>query len=219
MRTLSAILLVALCLLASSKLSAQNQDLEAWSSLGLSKEVSNDLQLKLRTGLRFNENISAHKLSLFQIGVTYKPIKWMRLTVANRQIFGNKYSSNRQRWISSLVLRRKWHKRLQTRYRMQYQLEKDTGSDWSIGENALRHRLTTSWRKRKTDITWTLGTEWFYTWEGSGASWSKYRLMVDAEYAINKRQGISAGYMFQSTLGGASKRTHVFSLGYSLSLK
>lgn len=220
MRTFRTGFLLASFFLMLQTCFSQSTDWEGWAGISLQKKITKELRVNAKTNLRMRDNISAYKNSYAQVSLRYRPIKWMRFTAGYRQIWRDGQSANQSRLFGSTTLVRRWHKRLDTRYRLQYQFDKANNREWSIGENTVRQKLTTSWRKKKTDITWTVGGEIFYGWQGRGGAFDKYRLIFDASYKINKRQSISLGYLFQSELGkGNIDRANILSLDYSLEIR
>lgn len=212
-------LLMLLSFLGGTTAIAQT-DLGVWGGLAINKEVIDDVRLSFKGNLRLDENASSYRLSYAQIGLQYRPKKWMRVSLGTRKVWRDAYSSNGDRVFANTTFVRRWHKRLRTRARIQYQRERDSNSEWALGENSLRYKLSTSWRKKKTDFTWSLGTEWFYDWDARGGDWSKYRLFFGTSYKINKRQSVGLDYLFQSQVNSAvNNKVHILAVEYSISLK
>jgi len=213
-----AFLLVVILILSTTFANAQT-DFGLWGGFELSKKVSDDLRFGFKGNLRFDDNASSYRLSYLQLSLQYRPYKWMRASLGSRAVWRDKFNANGDRLFANMTFIRKWHKRLRTRYRLQYQLDRDTNTEWAMAENGVRHKLSTSWRKKKTDFTWNFGTEFFYSWDGRGGDWDKYRLFFGTSYQINKRQTIGIDYIFQSELNSGNDKINIIALEYSLQLK
>ncbi|MBP3227955.1 MAG: DUF2490 domain-containing protein [Bacteroidaceae bacterium] len=72
-------LLLFLALLPALALQAQSDDFGLWTGIGFDKNINKQWTVGAGTDLRFEDNVSKVTRAGFDVGVTYKPFKFLRL--------------------------------------------------------------------------------------------------------------------------------------------
>lgn len=106
--------------------SASSFDLGMWNTLNLSYKINKHFSFYISEELRIKENVSRLNLLYTEIGITYRPKKWLRITPFYRHIdkyMADGYFSFRNRLALDILLRKKLYKKWLFSYRQRWQTE------------------------------------------------------------------------------------------------
>lgn len=204
------------------------RDVCQWSTFSLDKKLTERWSVGLDEELRFYQNITQVNQSFTNLGLTYKAIKNLKISVVYRLI--QRYQevgdvSIRHRVYTDLAFKKKSNY-LTYIYRTRFQMQvRDYYSslDGHNLENYWRHRFEVRYNS-KCDLKPYVGTEFYYQLQNVRLKEGNQRIVCSRfqfglEYIINKKHSVGAYFMLQKEFNiNAPENDSVLGLTYGLSL-
>ena len=219
-----SICLVFFFLLTASKSFSQEEDAGLWTSIDISKKLSNGYTVSISEELRFNENVTELGTAFIEIGISHKIFKHLTGSIAYRFIQAKRMDDSysiRHRLFIDLAYRIKYKKVIFTlRERLQSQVKDVQSSDagFSPQYTSLRSKLTVKYDTDKKYTPW-LACEMFYQLsnpEGNEIDNMRYSLGVD--YKFNKKNSMSLFYLINEEVNLNNPLTsYIIGVNYSYS--
>ncbi|PHR47295.1 MAG: hypothetical protein COA32_07690 [Fluviicola sp.] len=169
-------------------------DLESWSGLKIDVELLKKLEFKMDGQIRFDQNISRHRSSLFEIGIGYKPFKWLMLTPA--------YRITRTGDVNNDFGRANMDITFDTDIGKDFKIKNRTRGQYAYFYNRVGSEIEL---RNKTQLDYNLSKlfdpftsiEFFYSEE----TISDFRLRLGGNWRINKEIDLRTFYAMESQMG------------------
>lgn len=212
----------------SSFAQSQPEDAGMWNTFSIEKEFTKKFSVGIDEELRLRDNFSRLNLLYTNLGVSYKVIKGIKVSLIYRSIEkylgDNRTFSYRNRLMLDISYRYKiseltfaYRSRLQSEVRDYYSSQKGKIPEWF-------------WRNKfefKYDIkkyTPYLGTEIRYQIKDprnpeTNEGWHRLRVYWGVDYNINKRNSVGVYYLIQREYGVYNPQNfYILGLQYSLTI-
>ncbi len=198
--------LVFAIILTSGSLRAQQIDFWQWNSIALDKKISDKFSIGIDEEIRFYHNASQLNLTYTNLGVSYRPLKFIKIAFLYRFIQkrqDDKSYSLRHRLLFDVSLRHKM-KWLTLAYRARIQSQMrdiNSSENGKIPESYLRNKFDVKFNISKK-FTPFLAAEFRYQFgnarmiEGN-YSFNRGRYYVGTDYEFSKKFSVGLYYMIQ----------------------
>lgn len=223
------IFLAALSLgFVSQGFSQASNDAGLWCTFNLEKNINQKFSLFLTEEYRVRENFSRNNLFYTDLGFSYKPLDFMKVSLSYRNIekFTNDNTiSLRHRFTVDVVLKKKlnqlsfaFRQRLQTEYRNVYSSELGAIPEWYT-----RSKLTIKYDLDKP-VTPYVATEFRYQINSpravdSNKLWHRGRFIAGIDYKKSDRNTFGVYYLIQREWNvSAPQNLYIIGLEYTLTL-
>lgn len=198
--------------LANFLSSAQETDneIEYRGELNLSYKLNKKLKFSLTPEIRFDENFSTDKY-LFEGGITYKPVKFLKLGGSYRYLINPRFEKETEyfnRYSLSAETGKKFG-RFNSGFRIKYSNDAD---DEITDKQFLRYKLSLDYNIRKCKITPKLGVEAFHQLGNEGGMY-KMRYSLGADYKLFKNNYLNFVYKLDYYYTEYLNK-HIIGLGY-----
>lgn len=204
------------------------EDAGLWCTFNLEKALTQKFNLFITEEYRVRENFSQHNLFYTDLGVSFKPVKLLKLSLSYRTIqkFQEENTiSFRNRFTFDILLKRKFGKlifsyrqRLQTEYRNIYTSELGAIPEWYT-----RSKLTIKYDTDKA-LSPYISAEYRYQINNprsveSDKLWHRQRYQVGFDYKKNERNTFGVYYLIQREWNvSAPQYLYILGLEYTISL-
>ena len=184
-------------------LSAQEQDFQIWSKVGVSHLLNKKLKLSVDQGFRLRENASLSDVLFTNVSLRNKLNKSWSLASGYR--FINDYDNASQidvkhRLFADLNYQYK-HKRWKFSNRLRYQVQSS--------KTTFRDKLSLSYNIRKTPLEPYTSYEVFYR----NQSLNKWRYTLGASYPFTKNIDVSLYYRLQQEFNSNNPQLYILGVG------
>lgn len=205
---------------------AQYSDLNAWTNLYVEKRLVRGLNLHLEAQGRINENVTNFYYSSLDLGLTFKPVKWLNVSgayvVSGKEMKEGGVNMRNQYYVSALFKFKKDWLRVNNRVMLQSKNNDSYLADEMIQyrDNYFRDKLSV-----KVDLTRRLtpyiAQEFYFELnDPSGNDISRSRSFIGIEFLINKRSQVELYHMLQKELNQKRPQNdYVIGIGYEIYLK
>lgn len=204
------------------------KDAGLWTTLNLEKKFNKKVSFFLTEEFRMRENITRLNLFYTDLGFSYKPKDFIKLSLSYRNI--QKYSidntfSYRHRFTFDVVLKAKLDK-MALSYRQRFQTEYrdiQTSANGMLPEWFARSKFEAKY-DLGTKLTPYLSVEFRYQIKAprqveSDGTWHRIRYAGGINYEIDKRNTFGAYYLIQNEFNVSSPQyQYIIGLEYSISL-
>lgn len=198
-------------------------DLEQWTSIGVSKKINKHWKMSLDQEFRFTNNISQFDTYFSDLGIDYKINKHFSVG-ANYRFYQNKNSENQfqtQHRLSTDFQYKQKISRFSLAYRFRFQ-NKDEDfitSDSNEKLYNLRNRFSVDYNINNIKIDPFFDVELYRQMDNFNSSeLSKLRWTVGLEYPLKKWGDIRIFYRLDQELNQTyNKDTYILGLGYQFS--
>jgi len=191
------------------------EDTELWTVVEARYELANDLRADLKSGLRFNQNISEFKTNLWELGIRYRIVKGVHIRAAYRHSVNTSDRSNGQRFSTALFVKKKVN-RVFFALRSKYQY--DFRHALSQGSALMRNKVSVKYDKKKFPWTPSVFGEVFNPLDEINAI-NEWRLGTGLDYAFDKTKSLGLKYFYNMRLGNESRSArNVIALGLEWNL-
>jgi Protein of unknown function (DUF2490) len=195
-------------------------DLELRSSVEISKEVLDNLELSYEQEIRLNNNASSFDKTFAEFGAKYKINKYLRLGIDYR-FYRNTQSDgdleNQQRWAAKVNTKYKID-RFTFKYKLQFQnKDEDFWANDSGNENVynLRNEFTISYNIPKTKLKPQISTELYRRYYERNSDFNKIKFGAEISFPIKKWLDAEAGYYFDRELNTTLPASiHIMQVGF-----
>lgn len=212
----------------STSSSQTTDDAGLWCTFNLEKALSQKFSLFLTEEYRIRENFSQHNLFYTDLGISFKPVKILKISLSYRTIqkFQEENTiSFRNRVTFDILLKQKvgklmfsYRQRLQTEYRNVYSSELGTIPEWYT-----RSKLTL---KYDTDRALTPYVSAEYRFQinnprsvESDMLWHRQRYQVGFDYKKSERNTFGVYYLIQKEWNvSAPQNLYILGLEYTFTL-
>ena len=199
------------------------QDLEQWTSIGLSKKINKHWKISLEEEFRFTEDISKFDVFFTDLGLNYKFNKHFSLG-ANYRFYQNKDSvgdfQNQHRLSADFQYKYKIS-RFKVAYRLRFQNKDEDFFTNESGNNLynLRNKFSIDYNINNFKLDPYFDMELFRRFEnGEDSYFNKIRWTLGIEYSITKKSDIELFYRIDNELNqDYAKDTYIIGLGYKFS--
>ncbi len=224
-KKISTVIILITCL--TIKINAQEtkitQDLEQWTSIGLSKKINKHWKITLEEEFRFTEDISKLDVFFIGLGLDYKFNKHFTVG-ANYRFYQNKNSDgilqNQHRLSADFQYKYKIS-RFKVAYRLRFQNKDEDFFTNESGNNLynLRNRFSVDYNINNFKLDPYFDIELFRRFEnGEDSYFNKIRWTLGIEYSITKKSDIELFYRIDNELNqDYAKDTYIIGLGYKFS--
>lgn len=203
-------------------------DAGLWLSLNIEKKLSKRLELSLTEEYRIKENCTQHNLFYTDVGIAFKPVGFMKLSLSYRSV--QKYLldetfSFRHRLTWDILLKKKWghwvpsfRQRIQTQVKDVYSSETGNVPEWFA-----RERLELKYDTDKPLQPYA-AVEWRYQLKDPGnmdlnGTWNRVRYTLGFDYKLNEKNALSLYYLIQRGFNVPEpQHLYITGLSYTLSL-
>lgn len=226
MRKIALLLLLATGF-ASLSFAQKTNDAGLWCTLNVDKSLNKKFGIFLTEEYRMRENLSQVNLFYTDLGVSYKPVDFLKISVAYRcieKIVADNSVSFRHRGMLDIVLKKKfgqfscsYRQRIQAEVRNVYSSEIGNIPEWYS-----RNKFQIKYDLGKP-VTPYIGAEYRYQInnprlvEGNGV-WSRARYFVGLDYTKSDRTSFGVYYLLQREYNlSAPQNLYILGLEYSLS--
>jgi hypothetical protein len=198
----STLFIAVVCVLLPGRVGAQEQDFGSWINASVEYEAWKDLELSLSPELRWDENVTRLRNVQSDFGVQYKLKKDYNTGVVVRVGHVQRDSGWQGRRRIQFFVGKKWKivKDLDVSFktRVQFSASQQTSTrDADLNSN-WRNKISVSYDGIKK-TTFTAGYEFFHGIQRSEfLEWQDWRLSLDVERKINKRNFVSLGWIVQT---------------------
>lgn len=225
-----ALCTLVLALVAAAPARAQHSDLGNWNTFSFSKGFLDKFSADFDLELRMRDNLSRLNLIYTNWGISYKPVKFFKLSLVYRWI--DKYRSEglfgtRHRFFTDLAFRAK-PGRFTLVYRARFQWEYRDARSYG---DEFGKQPESYWRnkfdiKYKLNDHWTpyVGTELRFQMHNprftyTDKLWDRQRIYAGADYEINHNNSVGAYYLIQREFNVVDPESlYIIGLQYSLSI-
>ena len=189
---------------------------EVWLDSKQEYKLNKKLDLSLNESFRSRISPFSAKSLIIELSAEYEISKVFKTGLKFRH--GIKLNNNADIDRISIYLRAKErYKKFNFSWRGQYQREYESFE--SFDSNFIRNKFSISYSRKKIDFKPSLFFEIFYNPNHSVYHWDQRRLGGGMEYALNKKQSITAKCFIKNALNESRwKRTIVYRLSYSIEL-
>lgn len=214
---------LTLCFFFPTLLFSQQKDFETWSSVELQYNISKKLRISLTDELRLKNNSTTIKKYFFDLCLSYKFNKYIKIAGNYRLIQRNNIDySTGHRFYADLSLKKeikRFDLSYRTRYHSQY-IDINSSEDGLTPENYLRNKISIKYDIKKKSLFPFASYELFYQVGNPGKNeFNKMRFTVGLEYKINEKNNFDLFYRIQPRFNVNNPLTsYILGINYCLSL-
>jgi hypothetical protein len=198
-----------------------SSEFQLWTEAGVQVKLDKQWRLRFDQHVRFDENLSATDSIMPELGVSFRPAKFIRLEVGYRYVaepiesLEDTYVESWQRFFADVQLRHRF-KPVTLKYRLRF--EEEFGWPWKRGEElVLKHTLRNQLGvevKLPLGFAPFLSGELFLRLADPDGVLHKWRLTAGLDYRIASHT-VSLYYRFEDMLDDAGDPTRqVLGVGY-----
>jgi len=184
-------------------LTAQEQDFQIWSKVGISHSINKTLKVSIDQGYRIRENASLSDALFTDASLRYKINKPWSAVAGYRLINDFDFdlqSEMKHRLFVDLNYRMK-HKRWEFKNRFRYQLQSSTST--------FRDKISAEYNVRKTPLLPFTTFEVFYR----NQELNKWRYTLGASYPLSKSIDFSLYYRLQQEFNSNAPQLYILGIG------
>lgn len=191
---------------------------ELWQGIAVNKRLTKKWSVGLEENIRLGNSGRQFETGLLETTLSYKLLKKLKLDVAYRYSFRPITTPNTQRISLSASGKCKLNKRWQWSHRVKYQY--DFVANRQETDKQMRYKTKLTYNIRKSKLNPFLSAEGFYRFcFDEGNQFDRYRLALGADYKCRKKQDVSFGYIYESSLNeNVNEFNNVFYIVYSFDL-
>jgi hypothetical protein len=197
-------------------------DAVVWGNIHLEKKLNDNFNLHLNHQSRFNDNVSRYQRASFDLGVTYRLHKNIRVQLdymyMNRR-GGDLLFGNRHRLYVAVILRKKVGSFVFSyRNRVQGQVNEFYSSpDGQVPIFYERNKLTAKYELNKR-VSFSVSSElWLPFYQAQNKGFDRSRSFVGTSYKITKKNEVELYFGYQHELNSfkVTRRLFIYGVGYS----
>ncbi len=220
----SKILIISTTLVfAFINLFSQNKDFETWTGITIKKQVSSNLELKLREELRLFENSSQINTVFTDFGGEYKISKNLSAGLFYRYIRKSNYPNfiNQHKFYGSIEYKKNINQ-LTLAYKIKFQTKYSeiySSYDGLIPANTLRNKISIDYKIKNKKIKPKIFVEVFYPLQYLNYNFFKIRTGGGFKYKLNKYNSIDLFFFTDKEINIKNPHTsNILALSYVFKL-
>jgi hypothetical protein len=204
MKRIAPLILSLLCLGGLAQSAYQN-DAQAWLKLTLEKKISDRLALRLRNQDRFTNNVAELGRVKFDLGLTYKLVRGVRVRLGYAFMDRRKLSgtySERHRWYAALLLKKqlkRWSVGYRNLFQSQY-VDPFTSEDGGIAYFYDRHKVTLEYEYSKRISIYTAQELFIPLNNQQARGFDQSRTFLGLLYNLSKTQQVELFFLLKQRL-------------------
>lgn len=206
------------------RVTAQQNDFQAWPSLGINIEVFDDFKVHVEEEIRFIENLSQVGRQINDVGISYRFNKLLKAGLFYR-LEADWKNVDEYAWrnvLYSEISARKKIERITFSYRLRVQSNKvEANSEEGLLSNIRhRHKISAGYDIKGMPLFPFLETELFVDYSRSNRSEiSGLRTWIGLDYTIKKVHTVSLKYGIDHEINQPDPiRAYIIAFGYSFDL-
>ncbi|MEY2830226.1 MAG: hypothetical protein RIQ33_2084 [Bacteroidota bacterium] len=205
-------------------------DLGSWNSFSVEGKINKKFSILFNEDMRIRENISQLNLFYTEIGLQYKPVSFIKTSIAYRWIdkyvYEDESFSFRNRLMWDFTIKKNINKKISLSYRHRLQAEKKdmfTSEKGYLTEWYSRNKVAAKYQLTKK-LNANLSVEFRYQIHDqrnleSEKTWHRNRYQTGVDYAINNKNEIGIYYLIQREYNvSVPENFYVIGFQYSLTL-
>ena len=208
-------------IISNSYIFGQEKDFGIWYNIGISTDLSKNIELDISGAVRTFENASRMDEGFGEFGFTFNVLK--NLSIGAKYRFTEKLEDNgtyypRHKWIGDIkggfdIGRFQVSERL--RMQRQDKTYFENAND-EIPDYYLRCKFKTTYKTRSFPLNPYASVETFSRiFETADRKIEKYRIGIGVDYKINNRHSVEAEYMFQRDYQPRLTDLSILGIGYA----
>lgn len=196
----------------------QEQDAQFWSSVGVSKSITDDFKISFAQNLRFRENVSIMDKTFTELGAGYKLPAGFKVSFAYRYNkvnvpeYAGLHTNHR---INFDVAYKKSFEQVtlgfRTRYQSKFDHMKDSNADYNRNKFSVKYEAT-------EELEPYVFTDLFIRLNGFN-EFNRYRIGFGSSYALSEILELKAFYFLENRITSTpNEQNHIFGLELGIDL-
>ncbi|MEN9522367.1 MAG: hypothetical protein RL065_744 [Bacteroidota bacterium] len=215
---------------SSVKAQKSYADFGSWNSFSVEGKLNKKISVLFNEDIRIRENVSQLNLFYTEIGLQYKPVSFIKTSIAyrwiNKYIYEDESFSFRNRLMWDITFKKSINKKLSFSYRHRLQAEKKdmfSSEKGYLTEWYSRSKATTKYQVMKK-VNANLSVEFRYQIHDqrnleSDKTWHRNRYQAGVDYAIDDKNEVGFYYLMQREYNvSVPENFYVIGFQYSLTL-
>ncbi len=219
------VLLLLFIQLFINALTAQNNDFEIWSGIGVKKKISDRISAVFTEEVRFNDNATSVDKFFSDIGILYKLTYKLKIGtyyrfIKTRELNANYHNQHRY-YFDLIYTERKNRLKISNRLRFQSKYNNIYGDATGfVPSNYFRNKISAEYDIKNSKITPNLSVELYYKTTGKNKNqFNKVRFTGGLEYKLSKKSRVGVFYRIQNSFNVKYPLTsYILGTGYSYKL-